>query len=682
LKIPGNLYLRRQSLDNVPPSLFRLPMKAFTFPAFVLILSTVGLFGQTASVTTSASTYSSVGGQVTFNVTLNYPSGAVPSLAVKPPGDTWAFVSAAGTNVPPVAPAAGDTTLSTDPVMAYLGFAYIDPPASPATFSFVLSYPAGLAGNQTIAFVADYRLNGSRTVLTVPSITLAAAQGGSSSAPTISTQPASQTVTAGSNVTFSVVANGTPAPTYQWNKGGSPISGATNSSYTITAAQSAAAGTYTVVVTNAAGSVTSNAATLTVNAVQPTFAFSQQPASIQRNRGETASFQAAATGGTGSVVYKWYKDGTAIQDLFGRISGSGTALLTISNVDVGDGGLYTVTATTVQNGSITSNGATLTVLAGPTITRPALDAAVRVNDSATFSVSATGSGTLSYQWFFTPNSGSPTTALTDVAAKIAGATTSSLTVSSVQSVNEGSYTCAVSDTLGVARSTAALSVVSRILKISAPTAVPGSDVVVSVFLQANGDENSANFAIVFDPSKLTYKSFAAGPQSDSGSANVPSGTTGRLNVLVGKTPPDVWTAGSNEIARITFTSGSGGGVSLVGFDDLSAVSPRSVSSAFGQTLPSGYQAAYVTSISGLEGDIDGDGKLTAADWTAMGRIVLGLDPAPSGEKFMRADCAPRLGTGGTLQLGDKVFNAADWTQVGRYVLGLDPTTTIGGPSGP
>ena len=161
-------------------------MRAFTLPALFLFFSAAGLFGQTAAVTTSASTYSSVGGQVTFNVTLNYPSGAVPSLAVKPPGDTWAFVSAAGTNVPTVAPAAGETTLSTDPA-SYLGFTYFSPPASPATFSFVISYPAGLTGNQTISFTAEYRLNGSRTVLTVPSITLAAAQGGTLSVPTIST---------------------------------------------------------------------------------------------------------------------------------------------------------------------------------------------------------------------------------------------------------------------------------------------------------------------------------------------------------------------------------------------------------------------------------------------------------------------------------------------------------------
>jgi hypothetical protein len=442
------------------------------------------------------------------------------------------------------------------------------------------------------------------------------------------------------------------------------------------------AGSYFVTVSNSAGNVTSNAASLTVTTAS-SFAFSQQPVAITRSRGETASFQVNATGGTGTVTYKWYKDGTALSDSFGRISGSGTQTLVISNVGVADGGSYSATATTVQNGTITSNGAALTVLPGPTITRPALDAAVLAAGSASFSVAATGSGALTYQWYFTPAAGGTTTPLADITSKVAGATTSTLTVSSVQKPNdEGFYSCSVTDSAGTARSTGSLSVVSRVLKISAPNAVPGADVVVSVLLQANGDENAANFAVVFDPSKLTYKSFAAGAQSDSGSASVPAGTTGRLNVLVGKTPPDIWAAGSNEIARITFTSAATGGTSLVGFEDISASSPRSVSSATGQTLFAGYQGAYVSSISGLEGDIDGDGKLTAADWTAMGRIVLGLDPAPTGEKFMRADCAPRTATGGALQLGDKLFNAADWTQVGRYVLGLDPVTNIGGPSGP
>lgn len=85
-------------------------------------------------------------------------------------------------------------------------------------------------------------------------------------APTITTQPQSQTVTAGTTTQFTVVASGQPAPTYQWSFNGTAISGATSSTYSLTSAQSANAGDYTVTVSNGYGSVTSNKATLTVNA--------------------------------------------------------------------------------------------------------------------------------------------------------------------------------------------------------------------------------------------------------------------------------------------------------------------------------------------------------------------------------------------------------------------------------
>lgn len=84
--------------------------------------------------------------------------------------------------------------------------------------------------------------------------------------PVITTQPASQSVTVGGSVTFSVVASGSPTA-YQWSFNNVPISGATSASYTVANAQSANAGAYTVAVSNSAGTVVSSAATLTVNAV-------------------------------------------------------------------------------------------------------------------------------------------------------------------------------------------------------------------------------------------------------------------------------------------------------------------------------------------------------------------------------------------------------------------------------
>lgn len=91
--------------------------------------------------------------------------------------------------------------------------------------------------------------------------------GSSNTAPTITTQPQSQTVNAGSNVTFNVAVSGTPTPTLQWQKGGTNISGQTGTSLTLNNVQSSDAGTYNVVATNSAGTVTSNNATLTVNSV-------------------------------------------------------------------------------------------------------------------------------------------------------------------------------------------------------------------------------------------------------------------------------------------------------------------------------------------------------------------------------------------------------------------------------
>jgi hypothetical protein len=83
-------------------------------------------------------------------------------------------------------------------------------------------------------------------------------------APSITTQPASQTISSGKTATFSVAATGTGPLSYQWSKGGVAISGATGSTYT-TPAQTATA-QFTVTVSNSAGSVTSNTATLTVTA--------------------------------------------------------------------------------------------------------------------------------------------------------------------------------------------------------------------------------------------------------------------------------------------------------------------------------------------------------------------------------------------------------------------------------
>jgi hypothetical protein len=91
---------------------------------------------------------------------------------------------------------------------------------------------------------------------------------GSGTAPAVTTQPANQAVTVGQTATFLVTAAGTAPLTYQWQKGTTPISGATSASYTTPATTTADNGTqFTVVVSNPVGSATSNPATLTVSPV-------------------------------------------------------------------------------------------------------------------------------------------------------------------------------------------------------------------------------------------------------------------------------------------------------------------------------------------------------------------------------------------------------------------------------
>jgi len=84
--------------------------------------------------------------------------------------------------------------------------------------------------------------------------------------PTIAAQPTNQTVNAGSAASFSVVASGLPDPTYQWRRNGTNIAGATNDSLNIPSAKLSDNGTYSVQVSNSAGSVVSSNAVLSVPA--------------------------------------------------------------------------------------------------------------------------------------------------------------------------------------------------------------------------------------------------------------------------------------------------------------------------------------------------------------------------------------------------------------------------------
>src|SRR5207249_1073554 len=115
--------------------------------------------------------------------------------------------------------------------------------------------------------------------------------------------PASTNVCAGSAANFSVSASGTVPLGYQWFKGASAIANETNSSFTIGSTSTGDAGSYSVVVSNLCGNVTSDAATLTVDTAP---SIGNQPSSTNVCAGSSASFSVSASG-TAPLTYQWFK---------------------------------------------------------------------------------------------------------------------------------------------------------------------------------------------------------------------------------------------------------------------------------------------------------------------------------------------------------------------------------------
>ena len=211
-------------------------------------------------------------------------------------------------------------------------------------------------------------------------------------APSITSQPANRTITAGQTATFSVTAAGTSPFTYQWNKNGAAISGATAASYITPAAATSDSGAqFTVVVGNSAGSVASSAAVLTVNAASIAPSITTQPASRTVTVGQTASF-AVSVSGTSPFTYQWNKNGTAI-------SGATSSTYVTPATAISDSGAQFTVVVTNAAGSVTSNAAALTVNAGTlllTVNPTSLSFGnVNLSASATKSATITNSGTAS-----------------------------------------------------------------------------------------------------------------------------------------------------------------------------------------------------------------------------------------------------------------------------------------------
>ncbi len=167
---------------------------------------------------------------------------------------------------------------------------------------------------------------------------------GTVSALQITSQPASQSAFTRANLMFSVAAIGSPPLSWQWQKNkanltdGGSLSGSTNRILGLANVTVADSGTYSVIITNMIGSVTSADAVLQVTASPPII--TSQPANQTLQPGATATFTLTAIG-TLPLSYQWQVDGANLTD-GGNVSGSTTGTLTLSNVIEPSSGTYSV----------------------------------------------------------------------------------------------------------------------------------------------------------------------------------------------------------------------------------------------------------------------------------------------------------------------------------------------------
>ena len=234
----------------------------------------------------------------------------------------------------------------------------------------------------------------------------------------ITVQPQSQSVFGGTDVTFSVSAEGASPISFQWFYNGSGLDGETNSALRLTNVLPSQFGNYSVVVSNLIGQVASSNALLTVSPL----GIIGEPQSQTVFGGATAVFSASVAGIT-PIGYQWQFKGT-------NLAGATSSTLTLTNVLPDQSGVYSVLVTNAFT-SVTSSNATLAVIPLAITSQPQSQSVFGWT-TVTFSVGVAGVSPLSYQWRFN-------------GTNLAGATSSDLVLSNVLPNQAGIYSAVVTN---------------------------------------------------------------------------------------------------------------------------------------------------------------------------------------------------------------------------------------------
>lgn len=242
-------------------------------------------------------------------------------------------------------------------------------------------------------------------------------------APSIVSQYGTATICSGQSNQFSITVNGSTPISYQWYFNNSAISNATSYQYYISSANTSNSGNYYCIASNSCGTIQSATQTLTVNTPP---SITSQTSSTVRCQYQPMTFNVNATG-TAPLSYEWYFKNN-------KISGATSATYTINSVDTSDAGAYYCKASN-SCGTDQSSTIDLTVNLPPTITNQSSSSTRCVGQSMTFSVTASGTSPLTYQWYFNNS-------------KITSATNFTYTINSVSTTDAGNYYCIVTNSCG------------------------------------------------------------------------------------------------------------------------------------------------------------------------------------------------------------------------------------------
>jgi alpha-tubulin suppressor-like RCC1 family protein len=193
----------------------------------------------------------------------------------------------------------------------------------------------GLRGSNAAAWIGGFWLAAAQVLLAQPVIT---------------GPPLNQSIFEGSNVTFRVIANGTPPLYYQWAHESGTLPGKTNSILSLTNLHANNAGAYTVTVTDISGTVTSSPAILTLKPAPPRIVV--QPAGPRTWPGLAATLNVEAVGSL-PLFYQWHFNGREILE-------ATSSILTLPNAQFTDNGTYSVLVSNSVGSKLSSN-AVLTV---------------------------------------------------------------------------------------------------------------------------------------------------------------------------------------------------------------------------------------------------------------------------------------------------------------------------------